>query len=266
MSPIVHLVRHAEGLHNLGQEHWSLIDPLLTDRGREQCLQLRKTFPFHSNIELVVSSPLSRAIFSAVESFLPVFQSRAEQKLLLLPDLQEIGDFPCDIGSSVEDLTERLKDLNVLIDYSHVDRAWTSKTGRYSPLISAIRARARAVRYWLSTRPEKEIIVVSHGAFLHFLTEDWEDSYLEEATGWKNAEYRTYELKTTARQSATSDGTPRCINDACMTETPESRLRRGKTSTAPSLEEQVRLCVQALHIWEQQGYLRSGGDEVTWAD
>ena len=31
-------------------------------------------------------------------------------------------------------------------------------------------------------RPEKEIVVVTHGTFLHYLTEDWEDSHTYEGT------------------------------------------------------------------------------------
>ncbi|KAL5360166.1 phosphoglycerate mutase-like protein [Aspergillus floccosus] len=256
MPPTVHLVRHAEGLHNLGQEYWSLTDPCLTDKGREQCLQLRNIFPFHSSVELVASLPLSRAIHSAAEGFLPVFQSRPEQQLILLPDLQEMGKFPCDIGSDVESLKEDLKILDVSIDYSHVNDAWTSKKGRYSPQITAIHDRARSVRHWLSTRSEKQIVLVSHGAFLHFLTDDWEDSYIEEATGWRNAEYRTYELHSLHEVSTISHGKS-SIGDVSMKETAESRSRRGKTLAAPASEEQVRLRFEALRVWTQQGYLRS---------
>lgn len=38
-----------------------------------------------------------------------------------------------------------------------------------------IRDRAREARHWLKERPEMEIAVITHGGFLHFLTEDWED-------------------------------------------------------------------------------------------
>ncbi|KAF9890750.1 hypothetical protein FE257_005619 [Aspergillus nanangensis] len=239
MAPIIHLVRHAEGLHNLGQEFWSLMDPPLTDKGRHQCLQLQRDFVSHSRIDLVVSSPLCRAIYSAVQAFRP-------DKLTLLPDLQEISDFPCDIGREVESLKNELKDLEASVDYSYVDDLWTSKEGRYTPNIQAIQERARAVRCWLNTREEKEIVVVSHGAFLHFLTEDWEDSYIEEATGWKNAEYRTYNLQPKS-----------CADDASMIETNESRQRRAKLEPRATSEEQLELHVKALHIWEQQGYLFS---------
>lgn len=48
--------------------------------------------------------------------------------------------------------------------------------GRYAPQNAALKERARAARRWLKARPEKEIVVVTHGGFLHYFTEDWEDS------------------------------------------------------------------------------------------
>jgi broad specificity phosphatase PhoE len=39
-----------------------------------------------------------------------------------------------------------------------------------------LKERARAARRWLKARPEKEIVMVTHGGFLHYFTEDWEDS------------------------------------------------------------------------------------------
>lgn len=50
------------------------------------------------------------------------------------------------------------------------------QTGRYAPTNEAIKNRAREARRWLKERPEKEIVVVTHGGFLHYFTEDWEDS------------------------------------------------------------------------------------------
>ena len=49
------------------------------------------------------------------------------------------------------------------------------QAGRYAPTNDAVQARARATRRWLKARPEKEIVIVTHGTFLHYLTEDWED-------------------------------------------------------------------------------------------
>lgn len=50
------------------------------------------------------------------------------------------------------------------------------QTGKWAPTSEAINKRARELRRWLKARPEKEIVLVTHGGFLHYFTEDWEDS------------------------------------------------------------------------------------------
>lgn len=47
---------------------------------------------------------------------------------------------------------------------------------KWAPETKAIKDRAREARRWLKARPEKEIVLVTHGGFLHYFTEDWEDS------------------------------------------------------------------------------------------
>lgn len=54
------------------------------------------------------------------------------------------------------------------------------QNGRYEPTLEKIRARAQHARRWLLARPEKDIVVVSHGGLLHFMTEDWEDACIYE--------------------------------------------------------------------------------------
>lgn len=129
-------------------------------------------------------------------------------------------------------------------------------------------------------RPEKEIVVVSHGGFLHFLTEDWEEGCKGEGTmdkpvnetsprnldlagsfqtnqyatgtGWINTEFRTYEFESMANGHA-----QRCHegpNDIRLKETVESRRRRGKSDLPPSREQQKELCEQVLDGWAKQGY------------
>ena len=61
------------------------------------------------------------------------------------------------------------------IDLSRVKEGWNSKTGKWAPTAGAIGNRAKEARQWLKARPEKEIVLVTHGGFLHYFTEDWTD-------------------------------------------------------------------------------------------
>ena len=36
-----------------------------------------------------------------------------------------------------------------------------------------MKRRAAAMRDWIYNRPEKHIALVTHGGFLHYMTEDW---------------------------------------------------------------------------------------------
>ncbi|OOF95829.1 hypothetical protein ASPCADRAFT_130163 [Aspergillus carbonarius ITEM 5010] len=233
----IHLVRHAQGYHNLGIEYWNLPDPLLTDHGKQQCLGLRQSFAAMPPVDLVVSSPLRRAIYTGLEGFSDV--ERQGRRLMALPDLQEISSLPCDVGSSVRDLRVEMEGQGLPVDLSLVGESWREKTGRFAPTQEKISARCEDLRHWLHARPEKEIVVVSHGCLLHFLTEDWEDGCMYEGTGWRNAEFRTYEFNTAGRLQ--------------LQETRESRRRR-RSGWPPTGAEQEAMRDRVLQGWAQQGY------------
>jgi len=175
-----------------------MIDPLLTPAGESECRELRAAFPFHSSVQLVVASPLRRTIYTALHAFGPVFERNPDLKLIVLPDLQEVSDLPCDSGSDLNTLKKEVLENNLPVDLSLVSDGWHVKvsgpnfrnenpnifsglfiqSGRYAPGDYAIRMRARDARRWLQARPEREIVLVAHGGLLHFFTEDWEDGSL----------------------------------------------------------------------------------------
>ncbi|ODM19372.1 hypothetical protein SI65_05990 [Aspergillus cristatus] len=241
MAPLIHCVRHAQGFHNLGDENWGMIDPLLTPAGERQCDELRAAFPFHSSVQLVVASPLRRTIYTALHAFVPVFERNRESKLIALPDLQEVSDLPCDSGSDLETLEKEVLENNLPVDLSLVSSGWHVKTRRYAPDDEAIRARARDARRWLKARPEKEIVLVAHGGLLHFLTEDWEDGSVYAGTGWANMEYRSYRY-------TEEDG-----NNSTLVETDASRQSRGKFGSRPTRERQKELYDLCRKQWDRDG-------------
>ncbi|EMC99568.1 hypothetical protein BAUCODRAFT_29941 [Baudoinia panamericana UAMH 10762] len=160
MPPTLHLVRHAQGYHNLNIANHRLHDPQLTPYGEQQCEELHKSFPHHAAIEAVIASPLKRTINTALLSFSSTISSK-NLRVIALPELQETSDLPCDTGSSPSELLHAYADKPV--DLSLVTEGWNSKKGKRAPNAKAIEARARAARRWLRGRGENEIVVVTHG-------------------------------------------------------------------------------------------------------
>ncbi|KAL4895027.1 histidine phosphatase superfamily [Aspergillus ambiguus] len=250
MPPIVHCVRHAQGVHNLSVANHVIHDPLLTDLGNEQCRQLRDSFPRHAQVDLVTASPLRRTIYTALQSFEPVFQAHKDMKLILLPDAQETSDVPCDTGSDPADLRREVENLPVDMEYVH--DGWNNKEGRYAPTTAAIKSRARACRRWLKARPEKEIVIVTHGGFLHYFTEDWEDSSKYQGTGWVNTEYRTYTFSEEEHKDDL-EGYELDGDNATLVETIESRQRRNKDGPMADRGQQRLLYKLGTQGWDDQG-------------
>ena len=91
-----------------------------------------------------------------------------------ISETQEIGDVPCDTGSDLGVLKKEMEDKPV--DLSLVHDGWNNKKAKWAANPKAIEARAKEARQWLKARPEKEIVLVTHGGFLHFFTEDWAET------------------------------------------------------------------------------------------
>lgn len=182
--------------------------------------------------------------------------------LLTLPEAQEIADLPCDTGSDVQLLEQEFR--NEPVDFSLVTEGWTSKRGKWAAHSRAVEKRAQEVRKWLKARPEKNIVLVTHGGFLHYLTEDWADSgksnglsesekgsveklirLAETGTGWANTEFRSYDFVDEAGDNAS------------IKETAASREWRKGTEHPMSMQEQQELKAVKHKYWEARGYLVS---------
>jgi len=97
-------------------------------------------------------------------------------------DLQEASGWLCDRGSDVAVLERKFADSK--LDFSGIPADWNRKEGPWAPTPEALAKRAVKVRRWLRERPEKQVVVVTHAGFLHWLTQD--------TVQFDNAEWRTY--------------------------------------------------------------------------
>lgn len=93
-------------------------------------MELSQNFPYTSQIELVVTSPLRRAIYTGLEGFKSVLEREHAQKLIALADLQELSDFPCDVGSSVAELRMEFDEAHLPVDMGFVEADWTDKVSQ----------------------------------------------------------------------------------------------------------------------------------------
>ncbi|KAH6721712.1 histidine phosphatase superfamily [Leptodontidium sp. MPI-SDFR-AT-0119] len=262
MSPIIHCIRHGQGFHNAGAGSYTLRDPHLTPLGEQQSETLRvNSFLNQSQISLVIASPLCRTLHTASLIFKPALTSsdKCQPRILALPDIQETSDDLCDIGSEPSQLQSTVTERNWPIDLSLVKEGWNVKTSksRYSPHSDAIALRTRDARLTLrqivrdlvkNGDVDAQLAVVTHGSFLHFLTGDWEDSWLYPATGWRNCETRSYVFE----RGFWDDGD----KEARLIETKESRLERRKKGPMMGREEQSALFEFAMQEWENQGLQR----------
>ncbi|KAL6714531.1 hypothetical protein ACLMJK_007956 [Lecanora helva] len=213
-------------------------DPSLTPFGEEQCQNLCQRFPYHASVELLVASPLRRTIYTTLLGFKPEIERG--MTVIALPEVQETADVPCDTGADLSALKEEMKRKPV--DLSRVMDGWNSKKDRWAPTAGALEKRAREARQWLKARPEKEIVLVTHGGLLHYFTEDWTDYNAVMGTGWANVEYRSFEF-------VNEEG-----ENASIVETSRSKERRRGSEKPLTQTERMELRETAKKTWEDGGY------------
>lgn len=121
----------------------------------------------HDRIEAVFSSPLQRALHTALLAFPASLSPRS--KIIAHPLAQETSEAPCDTGQDRRSLEEKFAAADV--DLACVEVGWNSKKGRWSQEEHAVQRRAAEMRHFLAARPESEVVLVTHGHLLRYLTE-----------------------------------------------------------------------------------------------
>ncbi|KAL3892790.1 MAG: hypothetical protein SGPRY_014783, partial [Prymnesium sp.] len=178
----VHFIRHGEGDHNVIQREWrasaswdgvsepytidndpsfTYLDPGLTPKGKSQAEALQPRASRLST-ELLVTSPMRRAMQTA----LIAFSSASCSPAVIATDLcHEVGGkHTCDKRRAISELRAEFPG----VDYSEIleeeDPLWLDGLTRES--LENLSTRAARFAEWLMKRPEKEIAVASHSAFL----------------------------------------------------------------------------------------------------
>ncbi|KAJ9475633.1 Phosphoglycerate mutase [Pseudozyma hubeiensis] len=181
----IYLTRHSQAEHNVADDY-SIPDAPLTPLGKQQSARLPSlTHDLQSRAEVILSSALKRTLQSTKIGYAPAIERLGGLgKVVLLPQLQECNDFPCDTGSAKE-VIERDPELQGF-DFSSLTPDWTSKQGFYAADETSLNKRAQWVRQYLRSRPEQDIVVMAHGDILRRIT--------GQAYPWKNAEVRLFQF------------------------------------------------------------------------
>lgn len=104
--------------------------------------------------------------------------------IVCLPELQETSDLPADTGSDPSKLRAEFdgdqSPMKGMVDLGLVEEGWNDKSigTRWAPTAEKIEKRAKEARVWLRELgarygQDADIVVVSHGGYLHYFTEDW---------------------------------------------------------------------------------------------
>ncbi|KAK4048676.1 hypothetical protein OIV83_004646 [Microbotryomycetes sp. JL201] len=169
-------------------------DAALTPDGLQQSRKLHDDTKdsIQQQAQVLLVSPLRRTMQTALIGYSTLRERGVET--VLVPELQEVNDLPCDTGSSREQLemdpTFASLDLSPLDEapIKHDGASWTSKKGFFAPEKAA--ERAAWVRRALRDRPEDKIVVVAHGDILRYLVYGKNTH-----EPWGNTETRLYTFK-----------------------------------------------------------------------
>ena len=165
-------IRHGESTFNAAWRAAN-VDPLhfdapLSAAGLEQVQQTRRALA-HLPIELVIVSPLTRALQTAAGLF---DGHRHAPRMVVHALMRERVENSCDVGRSPRELAIDFPAL----DLAHLDDIWwhadglPDERGICVEPVAEVAARALRFKAYLRGRPERCIAVVGHGTFFHHLT------------------------------------------------------------------------------------------------
>jgi broad specificity phosphatase PhoE len=169
MTRLVHLIRHAQSTCNvaMAESPWSdpmIVDAPLSPKGEAQAAALRERAAA-LDADLVVTSPLTRAIQTALAAF-----AGRDLPILVEALCAEKAELSQDVGRPPAELARDFPQLS----FDHLADPWWYAALREGERIPhepepVFRARVAAFRDRLRGRSEHAVAVVSHGTFLQAL-------------------------------------------------------------------------------------------------
>lgn len=165
-----HFIRHAQSLHNAlqepGQPDPMVRDAALTELGLKQAQTLGSEMTGGPVFDLVVITPFTRTIQTALRAF-----AHSPAPRVILDLHREHLESYCDVGRSPSHLCK----LFPMFDFDHLNDPWwfidpSSDAPYDKEPMDVLMKRVEDFSAWLKARPEQTIGVVGHGTFLRALT------------------------------------------------------------------------------------------------
>lgn len=170
MRRTVHLIRHGQSTYNAAcaASPWApplIYDAPLSPRGENEVTALREQVA-ELGAELVVTSPLTRAIQTALGAF-----GGGPAPILVNALVRECVEACGDVGRSPKLLAAEFP----MLRFDHLDDPWWYTTSD-DPLAvcmepeATLRARIESFLAWIPTQPFSTLAVIGHGTFFNHLT------------------------------------------------------------------------------------------------
>lgn len=196
---IIHFQRHATGWHNVYGEpnkaeylREDLEDAQLSDGGLKECAAVPSDAA--SSAQLLLVSPMRRTLQTAALSFPHLVN---QIPWLALESLREVtGLHPCDRRLSIHEHAE----THSHVDFSLVEDVHDPMYQKYTDAGMRepdrdVMVRCKEFLSYLQTRPETEVVVCTHSAYLRVLfNKIFTDQDPEHQAKYKNCEIRSYTI------------------------------------------------------------------------
>ena len=167
MSKNLYLIRHGHSLHNelyhkIGVNafrHPEMIDSPLTNEGNIQSIELGYSWTDKHKIELVIVSPLTRALETCMNIF-----GDTEIPIECYEFLREypIGEHTCNKRSSLTNIKNKFPKINFNLDID-IDTLWENDRRE---TINELEQRIEMMVQFIKSRNEKNIAIISHSSFI----------------------------------------------------------------------------------------------------
>ena len=191
-SKIIHLVRHAQGTHNVENDYKAAehTDAPLTKLGIKQCLTFSNEIARNlNNIECIITSPMTRAIQTAQYCFDKQI-NKDQVPFIASEEWRETVNYLCDMRRETSYLREEFPKVDFEQLKYETDPIWCyyqaihGSQDDFDKLreladLNSLKVRCRAALDFIVKRKETEIAVVSHSALFYHLFNSFDDSLVK---------------------------------------------------------------------------------------